>query len=85
MKRKRHRVSKEGRAQIIYGLVAELDVTGYGVTMTMIARAMGLQPSTYVTNILWDLHRSREVTYKITELQNGGIVRFWAVVRPGGV
>lgn len=79
---RRSRISREGRAQIIYGLVAELDVTGNGVSMTRVARAMGLKPSSYVTGHLWDLHRAHDVIYRITELRNGGIVRLWSVVRP---
>ena len=82
---RRYKISREGRADIIYGIVAQLDVTGNGVTMTRVARAMGLSPSTYVTNLMWELYRTNSLTCKVSERRNGGIVRLWSVRRPGEV
>ena len=81
---KRRRIARKGRAEIIYGLVAEMDTGGVGVTMTQIARAMGLKPSSYIMGLLWDLHNSGDVFYRISELRNGCIVRMWRVTKPGG-
>lgn len=79
---KRYRIPRKGRVSVVYGVVSDLDIIGAGVTMTQVARAMGLQPSTYVMNILWELFHEGDVRYRITELRNGGIVRLWRITRP---
>lgn len=72
------RMSRKGRVQIVFGEVGYLDRFGLGVSMTTVARAMGLQPSTYIRNILWELWRAGDLCYKERKRKNGGIVRMWS-------
>jgi len=80
---KRYRVSKEGRVNIIYGMVSTLQNGKVGTTMPKVARAMGLVPSTYVANLLWVLYNENAVTFTVVARKCGGYVRLWRILRPG--
>lgn len=77
--RKGHRVSATERQQIVLDAVDELcqkSRTG-DTTMRKIAYRVGLQPSNYLMNVLWQLYHKDLIGLTVVENSRGNTVYKW--------
>ena len=83
---RRYKLTKKGRAAVVYGAVNVIQNGLVGATMTQVARYMRLQPSTYITDILKELVVDGALTCIEHKHPEGIIYREWFVaVPPDGV